>query len=30
MEVAYPMSFLEQIALTDVSVEMGTACYAGH
>jgi len=29
MEVAYPMSFLEQIALTDVSVEMGTACYAG-
>jgi hypothetical protein len=29
MEVAYPMTFLEQIALTDVSVEMGTACYAG-
>ena len=23
------MTFLEQIALTDVSVEMGTACYAG-
>lgn len=29
LEVAYPMTFLEQIALTDVSVEMGTACYAG-
>jgi hypothetical protein len=29
MEVAYPMTFLEQIAMTDVSVEMGTACYAG-
>lgn len=29
MEVAYPMTFLEQMALTDVSVEMGTACYAG-
>lgn len=29
MEVAYPMTFLEQIAVTDVSVEMGTACYAG-
>lgn len=29
MAVAYPMSFLEQIALTDVSVEMGSACYAG-
>ncbi|MDI4657933.1 hypothetical protein [Xanthobacter autotrophicus] len=29
LEVAYPMSFLEQTALTDVSVEMGTACYAG-
>jgi hypothetical protein len=29
MEVAYPMTFLEQVALSDVSVEMGTACYAG-
>lgn len=29
MEVAYPMTFLEQTALTDTSVEMGTACYAG-
>jgi hypothetical protein len=29
MEVAYPMTFLEQIALTDVSVEMSTACYSG-
>ncbi|MCU0563461.1 MAG: hypothetical protein MUE48_05895 [Desulfobacterales bacterium] len=29
MEVAYPMTFLEQVALTDVSVELGTACYAG-
>ncbi len=29
LDVAYPMTFLEQIALTDVSVEMGTACYAG-
>ena len=29
LEVAWPMSFVEQIALTDVSVEMGTACYAG-
>ncbi|MDP3339237.1 hypothetical protein [Frigidibacter sp.] len=29
LDVAYPMSFLEQIALTDTSVEMGTACYAG-
>ena len=29
LEVAYPMTFLEQIALTDVSVELGTACYAG-
>ena len=29
MEVAYPMTFLEQIALTDVTVEMGTSCYAG-
>ncbi|MGL4237655.1 hypothetical protein [Tabrizicola sp.] len=29
MDVAYPMTFLEQVALTDVSVELGTACYAG-
>jgi hypothetical protein len=29
LEVAYPMTFLEQIAFTDVSVEMGTACFAG-
>ncbi|MCW8086888.1 hypothetical protein [Sabulicella glaciei] len=29
LEVAYPLTFLEQIALSDVSVEMGTACYAG-
>ena len=29
LEAAFPMSFLEQTALTDVSVEMGTACYAG-
>ncbi|NKE48619.1 hypothetical protein HB662_27875 [Roseomonas frigidaquae] len=29
LQAAYPMTFLEQTALTDVSVEMGTACYAG-
>lgn len=29
LEVAYPLTFAEQIAITDVSVEMGTACYAG-
>jgi hypothetical protein len=29
LEVAYPMTFLEQVALTDVSVELGTACYSG-
>ena len=29
LDVAYPMSFVEQIAITDVSVEMGTSCYAG-
>ncbi|WP_232520801.1 hypothetical protein [Rhodobacter sp. CZR27] len=29
MEAAYPMSFLEREALSDVAVEMGTACYAG-
>lgn len=29
MEVAYPMTFLEQVAMTDVATEMGTACYAG-
>lgn len=29
LEVAYPMTFVEQIAVTDVSVEMGTACYVG-
>jgi hypothetical protein len=29
LEVAWPMSLVEQTALTDVSVEMGTACYAG-
>lgn len=29
MEVAYPMTYLEQGALTDVAVETGTSCYAG-
>lgn len=29
MEVAYPMTFLEQVAMTDVATETGTACYAG-
>ena len=29
MSVAYPMSFLEQVAMTDVATETGTACYAG-
>jgi hypothetical protein len=29
MEAAYPMTFLEQTAMTDVATEMGTACYAG-
>jgi hypothetical protein len=29
LEVAYPMTFIEKTALTDVSVELGTACYAG-
>jgi hypothetical protein len=29
LEVAYPMTFVEQIAMTDTAVEMGTACYAG-
>jgi hypothetical protein len=29
MQVAYPMTFLEQVAMTDVATEMGTACYAG-
>lgn len=29
LSVAWPMTTVEQIALTDVSVEMGTACYAG-
>lgn len=29
LEVAWPMTLIEQVALTDVSVEMGTACYAG-
>lgn len=29
LEVAYPMTFLEQVCITDVSVELGTACYAG-
>lgn len=29
MEAAYPMTFLEQVAMTDVATEMGTACYAG-
>ena len=29
LEVAWPMTLVEQVALTDVSVEMSTACYAG-
>jgi hypothetical protein len=29
LDVAWPISLVDQIALTDVSVEMGTACYAG-
>lgn len=29
MSVAYPMTFLEQVAMTDVATETGTACYAG-
>lgn len=29
MAVAYPMTFLEQVAMTDVATETGTACYAG-
>lgn len=29
LEVAYPMTFLEQTAMTDVATETGTACYAG-
>lgn len=29
LEAAWPMRLIEQTALTDVSVEMGTACYAG-
>lgn len=29
LDAAWPISLVEQIALTDVSVEMGTACYAG-
>ncbi len=29
MEVAYPLTFVEQIAMTDVATETGTACYAG-
>ncbi len=29
MEFAHPMAFLEQTALTDTSVEMGTSVYAG-
>jgi hypothetical protein len=28
-DAAWPMTLVEQTALTDVSVEMGTACYAG-
>jgi hypothetical protein len=29
MDMAYPMTFLEQVAMTDVATETGTACYAG-
>ncbi len=29
LAAAWPMRLIEQIAITDVSVEMGTACYAG-
>jgi hypothetical protein len=29
LELAYPMTFLEQTAMTDVATETGTACYAG-
>lgn len=29
LDAAYPMTFIEQTALTDISVELGTACYAG-
>jgi hypothetical protein len=29
LEACWPISLVDQIALTDVSVEMGTACYAG-
>lgn len=29
LESAYPLSFVEQDAMTDVAVEMGTACYSG-
>jgi hypothetical protein len=29
MAAAYPMTFLEQVAMTDVATETGTACYAG-
>lgn len=29
LAAAYPMTFLEQTALTDVAVETGTACYGG-
>ena len=28
-DLAYPMGFLEQVVLTDVAVEMGTACHGG-
>ncbi|MFN6925171.1 MAG: hypothetical protein ACK4P8_05940 [Tabrizicola sp.] len=29
LQAAYPMTFVEQDAMTDVAVEMGTACYSG-
>ncbi len=29
LDLAYPMGFLEQVVLTDVAVEMGTACHGG-
>jgi hypothetical protein len=29
LEAVWPMRLIEQVAITDVSVEMGTACYAG-
>ena len=29
LDAAWPMTLIEQVALTDVSVEMGTACHSG-